>query len=223
VAIKDILGPMMIGPSSSHTLGAERIGRFVYGLMAGCPDRCSFHLHHSFCKTGKGHGTHKALVAGAIGLSESDPQIRNAFILAKARGLSWEFSEQDLGEVHPNTVRVESWKGSIFHEVVASSTGGGMIRVVRINGVDCDLSGEYPAILLINKDTRKALARILEQVGVNVANLYLRRVNKLSAKALTIIELDEEMPFSNLFALKSLDVVEEAFYVPSLVNENDLS
>ena len=91
-----------------------------------------------------------------------------------------------------------------------------MIRIIKINGVDCDLSGAYPTLILVNKDTPRALGMILEKIDANVANLYLRRINKLLAKALTIVELDSDLTLRSLLEIKSLSVIQEAYYVKSL-------
>ncbi len=216
MSLSDVCGPVMIGPSSSHTLGALRIARFVHNLLGRTPEKVHFHLHASFARTYRGHGTDRALLGGIMGLNEDDPSVRDALTSAKANGLEFAFQPDDLGETHPNTVRIEAWFGSLYQDVWGASIGAGMIRITRINGVECLLSAMYPTLIIINRDTPRALGKILECIEINVANLYLRRINKLMNTALTIAELDEPFSPIKLHHLASLDVVEEAHYVPSL-------
>jgi len=212
----------MIGPSSSHTLGALRISTFMGNLLGGIPDKVVFYLHQSFAETYKGHGTDRALLAGVLGISQDDRRVKEATEIAKKSGMDFQFLKEDLGEVHPNTVKIVAWKGKKTHEIWGSSVGAGMVKIIRINGADCELSGMYPTLIILNSDTPKALGMILSKVEPNVANLYLKRVNKLLSKAVSIIELDEEIKESNLFEIRSLPVVSEVYYVKSLVFKNDI-
>lgn len=216
VSLLDVGGPVMIGPSSSHTLGALRIGRFGNYFLGKTPDKAEFFLHQSFGQTYMGHGTDRALLGGVMGFGDADRAVKNAFALALSRGLDFSFQQEDLGEVHPNTVKMLLYDGAMPQEIWASSVGAGMIRIIKINGVDCDLSGAYPTLILVNKDTPRALGMILEKIDANVANLYLRRINKLLAKALTIVELDSDLTLRSLLEIKSLSVIQEAYYVKSL-------
>jgi len=206
----------MIGPSSSHTLGALRIGRFGNYFLGKTPDKAVFYLHQSFGETYMGHGTDRALLGGVMGFGDADRAVKNAFALALLHGLDFSFHREDLGEVHPNTVKMLLYDGATPQEIWASSVGAGMIRIIKINGVDCDLTGAYPTLILVNKDTPRALSMILEKIDANVANLYLRRINKLLAKALTIVELDSDLTLGSLLEIKSLSVIQEAYYVKSL-------
>lgn len=216
LALKDVCGPVMIGPSSSHTLGALRIARFVHNMMGRCPKKVHFQLHQSFARTYQGHGTDRALLGGIMGLAEDDPSVKDALQTARQQEIDFAFEASDLGDTHPNTVRIEAWRGNLYQDVWGSSIGAGMIEIIRINGVECQLSGMYPTLIIINRDTPKALGRILECIEINVANLFLRRIHKLIHSALTIAELDQPLPNSKLLQLRLLDVVEEVQYVPSL-------
>jgi len=219
MSLLDVAGPVMIGPSSSHTLGALRIGLFVNYLFGGAPEKVDFYLHQSFAETFEGHGTDRALIAGILGYDQDDPEVKNSLIDARRKKIKFNFLSADLGDVHPNTVKIEAWSGRNFQEVWGSSIGAGMIRIIQINGIECALTGSYPSLVIVNKDTPNALGKILQKIEVNVANLYLKRINKLLSKAMSIIELDEEMRYSNLFDIKSLDVVEEAYYINKLVRK----
>ncbi|OQY09139.1 MAG: L-serine ammonia-lyase, iron-sulfur-dependent, subunit beta [Marinitoga sp. 4572_148] len=213
MSMLDVVGPVMVGPSSSHTLGALKIARFAYKLIEGKPDEVEFYLHGSFSQTYLGHGTDRALIAGVLGLKEDDYDIKNAYKLAEKNNLKYKFIKSDLGDVHPNTVLIRLKKGNKINEIQGASIGGGAIKITKINGVDCDLSGDYNTLIVVNKDIKGALGNILNIIQVNVANLYLKRTNILEGRALTILELDEKP--SNLNELENLECVIKYFYVGS--------
>ncbi|MGQ9856950.1 MAG: L-serine ammonia-lyase, iron-sulfur-dependent subunit beta [Fervidobacterium sp.] len=208
----EVSGPVMTGPSSSHTLGALKIARFIYKLM-GTPDSVVFTLHGSFALTYKGHGTDRALLAGIMGIKPDDPKVKDAYKIAEENGLKFEFEFADLGDVHPNTVLIKAKKGEIYNEVEGSSIGGGAIRITKINGVDCSLEGNLPALVVVNKDRPGALKSILDCLDVNIANVYLRRINALQGIALTIIELDENPKAEVVECLRNLKCVLEVYQV----------
>jgi len=212
MAILDVLGPVMVGPSSSHTLGAMRIARFAYAMIGKKPKKVEFFLHGSFAETFKGHGTDRALLSGIMGLAYDDARIKDAFALADQLGIEYSFDATNLGNVHPNTVEIKVQSDDCVHEVEGSSVGGGAIRIIKINGVECDLGWGYDTLIVVNKDEPYALSRILGAVNANIANLYLRRVSVLEAKALTIIELDSNI--ERLQDLSKIDCVLEYYFVP---------
>lgn len=148
LGIFDIVGPIMIGPSSSHTAGSARIGFACSRLIKGTIKNVCFDLHGSFAKTYKGHGTDRALLAGVMGIREDSEDLKRAFEIATERGISYRYQEADLGDVHPNTVRitVEEIDGRVI-ELTGSSIGGGNIRIININGVPLQISGDNPAII----------------------------------------------------------------------------
>ncbi|MEN3008905.1 L-serine ammonia-lyase, iron-sulfur-dependent subunit beta [Pseudothermotoga sp.] len=212
MGLLQILGPVMVGPSSSHTLGAMRIAKFVRKFISNLPDEVHFVLHGSFAMTAEGHGTKKALLAGILDLDYDDERIAQSYTLAKQIGLKFSFEVADLGDVHPNTVRVKFHHNGLYHEIEGCSIGGGAIRIKKIDDVDCDLNWNYDTLIIINKDEPKALMRILSCVNANIANLYLRRINILQRRAVTIIELDESK--FNVEKIRNLDVVFEYYFVP---------
>ncbi|HOQ39673.1 MAG TPA: L-serine ammonia-lyase, iron-sulfur-dependent subunit beta [Fervidobacterium sp.] len=212
MGLLEVAGPIMIGPSSSHTLGALKIARFVYKLM-GIPQRVIFVLHGSFSMTYYGHGTDRALIAGALGLKPDSFDVKDSYEIAKMYGLMYSFESADLGDVHPNTVLIKAWKDELYNEIEGSSIGGGAIRITKINGVECSLSGDFPAIVIVNKDKPGTLKEILDCLSVNIANVYLRRINALEGTALTIIELDENVSEEVIRCLKSLKNVTEVYFV----------
>ncbi|ABS61318.1 L-serine ammonia-lyase, iron-sulfur-dependent subunit beta [Fervidobacterium nodosum] len=212
MGLLEVSGPVMTGPSSSHTLGALKIARFVYKLM-GIPEHVVFAMHGSFALTYRGHGTDRALLAGVLGIKPDSPDVKEAYNIAKMYGLQYEFEVQDLGDVHPNTVLIKAWKDNIYNEIEGSSIGGGAIKITKINGVECQLTGDFPTLVIVNKDKPGALKDILDCIKTNIANVYLRRINALQAIALTIIELDENASDDVLKCLKNLNNVLEVYNV----------
>lgn len=212
MGLLEILGPVMVGPSSSHTLGAMRVAKFVRKFISDLPKEVHFILHKPFAIAAEGHGTKKALLAGILDLDYDDERIGQSYSLAKQAGLRFSFETADFGDVHPNTVRVRFYFNGCWHEIEGCSIGGGMISIRKINEVDCNLNWNYDTLIVVNKDEPKALMKILGCVESNIANLYLRRINALHQRAVTIIEMDESK-FKAEELLKS-NVVFECYFVP---------
>jgi L-serine dehydratase len=190
----DIIGPVMIGPSSSHTAGAARLGNMARKIAGGEIVNVYFYLHGSFGKTYTGHGTDKALLAGTLGLMPDDERIRDAFKLAQEKGVTYHFLESDLGEVHPNTVKIvmETETGEIV-EVTGSSLGGGKVRIIRINDFDVEFEGEYTTLITSHRDypgVVAAISQVLAKYNVNIAFMKLFRENR-AANAVLIAETDQ--------------------------------
>lgn len=191
----DIVGPIMIGPSSSHTAGACRLGELARAIFGSTPAHARVLLHGSFASSGPGHGTDLALVAGLLGMQPDDPRIPCAFDLADQEGLAFEFANVDLGDVHPNTAVFElgSKTGEVMR-VTGSSLGGGEVVVTEIDAFDVELSGELPALVVEHIDRPgeiAAVTSILAESGVNVAAMRVSR-EKRGAGALMIIETDAQ-------------------------------
>ena len=193
-----MIGPVMIGPSSSHTAGACRIGLVARQLLGQSsatqsPVRAQVGLHASFAKTGRGHGTHLALVAGLLGFQPDDARLPNAFAEAQAAGLEYEFHDSDLGDVHPNSAQVEL-EGTAGERVslIASSTGGGVIEAVRVDGFRVSFSGASATLLIRYTDALGVIAKVASLVAadhVNVAALVCSR-EKRGGAAMLCIEMD---------------------------------
>ena len=196
--IFDIMGPIMVGPSSSHTAGAARIGFLTRRLLGSTPRRAELLLHGSFAATGSGHGTDRALLGGIMGFSADDTRIRDSFAIATDRGLGYSFTPNEVEtDIHPNTVdiRMENAAGQVM-TVRGESLGGGKVRIVRINGVEVDFTGEYNALIVVQKDKPGVVAhisKILSDRGVNIAFMRLFREEK-GHTAYTIVESDERLP-----------------------------
>ncbi len=193
----DILGPVMVGPSSSHTAGAVRIGQVARALLGQRPVRANLLLHGSFASTGKGHGTHQALVAGLLGLSPDDPRVPDSFALAEEQGLEFSFGDCALREVHPNSVLVtlEGSEGGRL-EMGASSPGGGRIQVFQVDGLDTSFNGELPTLVVHNSDQPGCVSQVtgvLAARGINVAALQLNR-GRRGGSAVMVIQCDQPIP-----------------------------
>jgi len=194
----DVIGPAMIGPSSSHTAGACRIGWIARSLMETAPARAVIGLHGSFAATGVGHATDRALVAGLLGMAPDDAGLKESFTRARQAGFTFEFHDIDLGEdAHPNTARIEvTGVDGEAHVVTAASVGGGMIDVREIDGYATSFGGELEVLLLWHRDKSGFLAKVtalLACVEANIATIRTSRHGR-GAEALTVIEVDATLP-----------------------------
>lgn len=195
-SVFDIIGPRMIGPSSSHTAGAARLGGVAYRLVNGKVKCAHVTLYGSFADTGKGHGTDKAVVAGLLGLAPDDSRLRNSLELAarQDKKITVEFSDQRMN--HPNTVRilVEGEDGRTI-DLVGASTGGGNIEIQQINGMEVSFGCEYPTLLIFHQDRPGVISkvtRILAEEQINIAFMRVFR-NSRWQNACMIIETDSEI------------------------------
>ena len=197
VSLLDIIGPVMVGPSSSHTAGACRLGLLARCLVGGTPERARVELHGSFARTGEGHGTDKAIVGGLMGFRPDDERIRDALGIAEREGLDYKFEKTSLGEeneVHPNTVRVTVERGDRTSVMVGSSLGAGRVLVTEIDGYPVEVTGNYNTIVLVAEDIPGSVARIatiLSEDGINIATLRLTRKER-GGDAFMVIEVDEQ-------------------------------
>ena len=198
ISVFDVLGPNMVGPSSSHTAGAAAIANVAHKLLSPPLKKVEFTLYGSFAKTYKGHGTDRALLGGILGFGTDDLRIRDSFRIAEQQGLEFSFrTDETEQEVHPNTVdiRMEHADGRVM-TVRGESLGGGKVRIVRINGVEVDFTGEYNALIVVQQDKPGVVAhitKILSDRGVNIAFMRLFREEK-GHTAYTIVESDERLP-----------------------------
>ena len=197
VSLLDIIGPVMVGPSSSHTAGACRLGLLARCLVGGTPERARVELHGSFARTGEGHGTDKAIVGGLMGFRPDDERIRDALGIAEREGLDYRFEKTTLGEeteIHPNTVRVTVERGDRSSVMVGSSLGAGRVVVTQIDGYPVEVTGNYHTIVLVAEDVPGSVARIatiLAEDGINIATLRLTRKER-GGDAFMVIEVDEQ-------------------------------
>lgn len=197
VSIFDMIGPIMVGPSSSHTAGAVRLGLVARSVLGIPPQDALIELHGSFAQTGRGHGTDKAIVAGLLGFGTADDRIRDSFQLASAFGLHFVIREADLGEdVHPNSARITLSSGETSAQIVGASIGGGLVEITEIQGYPVDFSGNYDTLLVISDDqpgTINTISGWLVRRNINVAFFRVGRQKK-GGEAIMIIETDQAIP-----------------------------
>ncbi len=214
--IFEVIGPVMIGPSSSHTAGAVRIGYSARKLLGETPRHAEILLHGSFAATGAGHGTDKAIVAGLLGMKPDDPRIPISFEVAKELQLEFVISKTQLKDVHPNTalIRVAGGSGRRL-EIVSSSLGGGRIMIRQIDGLDANFTGDYPTLIVHNLDQPGHVAEVtsmLSHKSVNIATMQLYRDTR-GGYAVMVIETDQPIPKESLIWLKKLEGVIKVTYI----------
>ena len=212
----DIIGPVMVGPSSSHTAGAVKIGRVAQKLIAEKVIRADIFLHGSFLATGKGHGTDKALVAGLLGMAVDDPHIPYSFEIAKKEDLEFHISGIDLGDVHPNSVKLNltGISGKKI-EVIAASVGGGQIEICEIDGLSASFGGDYPTLIVNHLDVPgrvTAVTSMLSKKGVNIAGMKLYRTVR-GGEAVMVVECDQEVPMEAVAWLEGLEGILKVTYL----------
>ncbi len=195
VSLLDIIGPVMVGPSSSHTAGACRLGLLARGLVGGTPEKARVELHGSFARTGEGHGTDKAIAGGFMGFRPDDERIRTALEIAGKEALDYTFEKTTLGDdVHPNTVRITVERGERKHVMVGSSLGAGRVYVTEVDGFPVEVHGNHHTIVMVAEDVKGSVARvagILSDNGINIATLRLTRKQR-GGDAFMVIEVDEQ-------------------------------
>lgn len=208
-SVFDIIGPVMIGPSSSHTAGAARIGLVARQLLEKEPTWVTFHLYGSFAKTYQGHGTDVALVGGVLGFDTFDERITKAFEHANSKGLSYSFQEEDAQMDHPNTVRIRIGHDDDQIELVGVSIGGGKVEIKEVNGFQLRLSGNHPAILVVHHDRYGTIASVATNLAdkkMNIGHMEVSRKEE-GKEALMVIEVDENVDESILRSLETLEHV----------------
>ncbi len=193
--INDIIGPVMIGPSSSHTAGAVRLGLLAASILGGTPVKAEINLHGSFAETYRGHGTDMALLAGLMGWLPDDERIPQAKEYAAQTGLEYSYNKINLGSLaHPNTVQfILTAANGTKCDIIGSSIGGGQVQVTSIDGFPVELTGRLPAILTAHIDTRGVIALVtsnLANAGVNIAGMRVFRSDK-GGMASMVIECDD--------------------------------
>jgi L-serine dehydratase len=215
VSILDIMGPVMVGPSSSHTAGTARLGRVAREILDEEPVAVRFFLHPPLAATYRGHGSDFALVGGAMGLNVDDPRIPEALRIAGQAGVEFEFNEEDLGDVHPNTVRIEIRGKTREAEIAGSSIGGGVIEVFKINGFQTRFKGDSPTLLLFYRDRPGMISEvtsIIAEEGINIASLACSRKQR-GKDAFMQIDVDSPLSKEALARITAISDVGEAKYL----------
>ena len=213
-SVFDIVGPNMIGPSSSHTAGAARLGKSASKIAGKPVKEVNFLLHGSFAETYKGHGTDKALVGGILGFDPDDARIKYSFELAKEQGVKFEFIKTNLGEnVHPNTVKMEMiFEDGSKSTVMGATIGEGNIKLTEMDGLALDFNGSRPAVILEIKDIPGAVSFVTGLLAHNNKNIANMSTNKPAGADYTFvtIETDEALDKDVLDQLRKFDVIAKA-------------
>jgi L-serine dehydratase len=209
----DIIGPVMVGPSSSHTAGAARLGKIARLIAGGEIRNVHFMLHGSFAQTGKGHGTDKALVAGILGMEPQDDRLKESLEIAEERGIGVEFSPVDLGDVSPNTVKfvITNADGAVT-TVVGSSIGGGNVVIIQVDGDETEFTGAYPTLLVHHLDMPGMILKVCEVLydrKVNIVSLKVFRSGK-AADASMVFELDDRVTEKEVDKIKEIPHIKSA-------------
>jgi L-serine dehydratase len=205
-SVFDIIGPIMIGPSSSHTAGAARIGRVARTLFGREPKWISVSFYGSFAKTYKGHGTDVAIIGGILDFDTFDERIISSIEIAKQAGINITFREEEAITDHPNTARVRIGDDLDEIELVGISIGGGKIEIIELNGFELKLSGSNPAILVVHNDRYGAIAsvsNVLAKHEINIGHMDVSRKEK-GQIALMTIEVDQQIEDIVLLELTKL-------------------
>ncbi|UXR83296.1 L-serine ammonia-lyase, iron-sulfur-dependent subunit beta [Staphylococcus sp. IVB6214] len=209
-SVFDIIGPTMVGPSSSHTAGAVRIGLVARSLFGGQPTQVDIYLFGSFMETYKGHGTDVALVGGLLGYDTDDSRIEYSLETARELGMRVNFIEMSEERSHPNTAIIDMTDGATTISVEGVSIGGGKIEIVAINGFPINISGNYPTLLVFHKDTFGTIGKVANVLGensINVGSMHVSRKEK-GDQALMTCELDESV---------SPAMIEEIRKIPGII------
>ena len=218
--IFDIIGPVMVGPSSSHTAGAVRIGYVASRLLGEKPTEAKILLYGSFLDTGKGHGTDRALVAGLLGMKPDDYKIADSLEIARQENIRIEFGEAELAEAHPNTAElILTGESGAVLDVVGESIGGGKINIAKIDGIDTNFSGECPTLIVHNLDQPGHVSEVtsmLAHKSVNIASMQLYRSHR-GGRAVMVVECDQEIPRDGIDWLSHVEGVIKVTYFEGTV------
>ncbi|MHB1340699.1 MAG: L-serine ammonia-lyase, iron-sulfur-dependent subunit beta [Coriobacteriia bacterium] len=213
----DIVGPVMIGPSSSHTAGAARLGALARAVIGEQPVSARIVLHGSFATTGHGHGTDLALVAGLLGMAPDDARIPHALEVASGSGLTVTFDEADLGEVHPNTTRMLlTTAGGREYLVQGSSLGGGDVVITLVDDFPVEITGELPMMVVVHHDQPGVVAAVTARLAADVINIAAMQVSRerRGARALMLIGTDDPVSDEVAAGIAAIDGVAEVRVVP---------
>ena len=218
-SVFDMIGPVMIGPSSSHTAGVVRIGQAAHKILGGVPEGAEITFYNSFARTYEGHGSDRAILAGLLGFKTDDKRIKEAISIATAERLQYNFkSVGNASALHPNSVRVKIKKGEKSVEVLGESKGGGVINIAEVNGFKADFSANLHTIIITADDVKGSvafIANVLAHDECNIATMSVSRRGKFDVACL-VIEMDSGIKPVTLEYLRSLKWVKEIIYIPQI-------
>ncbi|MCB0504702.1 MAG: L-serine ammonia-lyase, iron-sulfur-dependent subunit beta [Cyclobacteriaceae bacterium] len=215
----DMIGPIMIGPSSSHTAGVVKIGKAAVGMLGGVPQKAEITFYNSFARTYEGHGSDRAIVAGLLNFNTDDARIKNSFDVAKEQGLEYKFrSVGNASTFHPNTISLKVSNENRECHLIGESKGGGVINIAEIDGFRADFSTSLITLLIKAHDVKGSIsfiANVLSQDNCNIATMSVSRKGK-NDLACQVIEMDSPMKPTTIDYINSLDWVIETVYLPAL-------
>ncbi len=218
-SVFDMIGPVMIGPSSSHTAGVVRIARAAYKLLGGRPEEAEITFYNSFARTYEGHGSDRAIIAGLLDFKTDDKRIKEALDIARAEGLQYKFkSVGNASTLHPNTIRLNLKRGNDILEVVGESRGGGLINISEVNGFKADFGANLHTMIVTAEDVKGSIAFIADVVAhddCNIATMSVSRKGKNDVACL-VIEMDSGIKPVTLSYLQSLSWVKQVIYIPDI-------
>jgi len=218
-SVFDMIGPIMIGPSSSHTAGVVRIGRAARKLLGNTPKEAEIIFYNSFARTYEGHGSDRAIVAGLLDFKTDDPRIKDSLQLAAEQHLKYTFkSIGNASTLHPNTIRLNLSDGNERLEVLGESRGGGLINIAEVNGFKADFSASLHTLIITADDIKGSIAFIADVLAhddCNIANMSVSRKGKNDVACL-VIEMDSGIKSVTLSYLKSLNWIKNLIYVPDI-------
>ena len=215
-SIMDIISPIMVGPSSSHTAGAVRLGLMARNVYNAPVKKITFRLYNSYALTGKGHGTDKGLLAGILGLSVDDTRIKNIFDSDIAKQIDYKFEYKEDFNRHPNAVDF-IFDGNLSMQVSGDSIGAGEIVITKIDNFSVNLTGKYNTLLLVYKDVPGLISRVTKLIGVNIASLQCDRYAKGDDASMCIC-LDGEVDKALIDTISNFDDVYMVRYIKKLEN-----
>lgn len=220
-SIFDMIGPVMIGPSSSHTAGVVRIARASIKILGGIPDEANITFYNSFARTYEGHGSDRAIIGGLLDFRTDDERIRNSFDFAASHGLTYIFkSIGNASTYHPNTIKLNLKKGERQVEVIGESLGGGVINIAAIDGFNANFSANSHTLIIKADDVSGAIAfisSVIAQEKTNIATMSVSRKGK-NDLACHVIEMDSGIRATTIEYLKSLTWIKELIYLPDIDN-----
>jgi L-serine dehydratase len=218
-SVFDMIGPVMIGPSSSHTAGVVRIGRVARRLLGSTPEQVDIVFYNSFARTYEGHGSDRAIIAGLLDFKTDDKRIKEALEIAPAQGLKYSFkSIGNASALHPNTIRLIMKKGERKIEVVGESKGGGLINIAEVDGFKADFSASLHTLVITARDVKGSIAFISDVLAhddCNIATMSVSRKGKNDLACL-VIEMDSGLKPITLEYLRNLSWIKEIIYIPDI-------
>ncbi|MBX2898733.1 MAG: L-serine ammonia-lyase, iron-sulfur-dependent subunit beta [Cyclobacteriaceae bacterium] len=219
-SVFDMIGPVMIGPSSSHTAGVVRIARAAIKILGDVPDKAEITFYNSFARTYEGHGSDRAIIAGLMDFKTDDKRIRDSLEIANQQGLAYTFrSVGNASALHPNSIKLKLYKGAASVEVLGESKGGGVINIAEVNGFKADFSASLHTLIIFADDKKGSIAfiaNVLAHDDCNIATMSVSRKGK-NDQACLVIEMDSGIKPVTFEYLRSLTWVKQVIYIPDIV------